>query len=965
VGVARGVRFLLIAALGAGLGLASAPVTQAATVDGADVQLLPRHYSDQPYANQLAAASPGYVLHGIHDLPWADGHSHDTIVRVSDGAPVWSDFDPSADTTATGLAGPYFTEKVGQSTYWPTSVRFFDVETHALAGTITRPDSETLGAIGPGWILTSRPDPDHYPDQYLVIHRLDGTTSAVPTVKTGNIPQVVGTDGRFAWVKSATGDSLSQVDLSAGTATVVANPSGGWWSGVLVGPTQIFDIADQYNGHQIVTTIDRTTGAQSSHDVVSGITGDGPQYVTLGDGLAVWNPSHGTGSSLWKVDLVAGSLGDVVADHLSDVKQAGPGQVAMIDASQVPGTIRADEGSGPFPVADLPPRAEGSAAIAFDGTVRSTWGDSTIWAIDPDQPSAGWTPTSFTTQQRITTSGGTVLAEDYNDNGLPSTHWHLSWSGGQRDLDSPGLALGHGGELVVRQADTPGAGFTVERVRTGEVVATADDRGAVADGSWVWHWSAPGLLTGTDVDHPDTPARTVNLPTSTTLAAVRGRWALVGNAGAKVIDTLGVVAPISVPANGYNLPAPVLGAGFVVSTANVYDQWGGITGTRLIVTDLSPTHESRDVVDPVSGRVPTTFAVDEAGSHALAYVDYGGLPKVLRLPWLKDAPLTITDTAAPVLRGAEGTGSRVSSSVPVTVHDQWDYADQGTESSPASGVASYSVRWRVRAVTADFGGWTTATSATSATLDQTLAPGQELCAQANATDASGNTSAWSDQRCTRVDGTAPVLAPATGSARFTATDRSGNLSYQYGATDEDGVASYDVQASSAAPGSALGPWMPVRVASSTTSVQQPATPGSEWCFRFAARDTGGNVSDWSPTHCSSVAIQDASFYSPHHSARRWSRVALDGSYLRLNARGAWLRLRQFQVGHTVAVWALAGPGQGSADIYAGSVRIGRVGLSASTWRRKLVTFPMPHNGTIKVIQHGRAPVGIDAIAVER
>lgn len=962
-------RLLIVAALGAGGALATAPPTQAATVDASSVDVLPRHYSDQPVAHELTAASPGYVMHGVHDLPWGDGHSHDTILRSSDGAPVWSDFDPSPDASSTGLAGRYFTEKVGDSTYWPTSVRFFDVETHALAGEIPRPANETLGAVGPGWILTSRPDPDHYPDQYLVIHRLDGTTSTLPAIKVDNIPHYFGTDGTYAWVTSQFDFTLYQVDLAAGTAVTVPGRPGPWWSGVLIGPTTIFGIDDQYNGHVTVTAIDRTTGSLSSYDVVSGITGNGPQFVTLGNGLAVWNPYHGTGSTLWKVDLASGALGQVVADHLSDVKQAGPGQVAMIDASRVPGTIRSDDGSGPVAVADLPPVAEGSAAIAFDRTVRSTWEDTTMWTIDPDNPSAGWTQTPFTSQQRITTAGGTVLAEDYNDNGFPSTHWHLSWSGGQRDFEAGSVVLGHGGELLVRHATTGTDGYTVERVSTGQVVASVDETGAVADGSWVWHWSAPGVLTGTDVDHPGTPARTVNLPTNTTLADVRGRWALVGNAGFKVIDLLGVVAPFSVPVNGYNLPSPVLGAGFVVSKLNVYDQWGYTVGTRVIVTDLSPTHDSRDVVDPVSGKAPWTFAVDEAGSHALAYVDNGGLPKVLRLPWLKDAPLTQPDTAPPVVVNTTGTPAVVSSYAPSTVHQRWEYADQGVDPWPATGVASYTVRWRVRTGTGDFGAWTTATtsaaSTTAATVDQPVDPGQELCAQASATDAVGNTSAWSDPRCTRVDGNGPLLAPATGSPRFTTTDAQGTLDYEYGATSDYGVAAYQVQARSAAPGADLGPWMAAGISTTATSLHQPASPGSEWCFRFAARDTAGTPSNWSSARCSTVAIQDTNFYSPHHSSRRRSRFALDGSYLRLDARGAWLRVKQPQVGHTVAVWAVAGPRQGSADVYAAGIRLGHVALNSTTWHRKLVTFAMPRNGTVKVVQHGRAPVGIDAITVER
>lgn len=49
-------------------------------------------------------------------------------------------------------------------------------------------------------------------------------------------------------------------------------------------------------------------------------------------------------------------------------------------------------------------------------------------------------------------------------------------------------------------------------------------------------------------------------------------------------------------------------------------------------------------------------------------------------------------------------------------------------------------------------------------------------------------------------------------------------------------------------------WHASRAWSTATSLHQPASPGSEWCLRFAVRDTAATPSDWSPERCATVAI---------------------------------------------------------------------------------------------------------------
>jgi hypothetical protein len=772
--------------------LLGAPSAQGANVDGVDVQTLPRHMQQIPYPHELQGASPGYVMHNVHDLPWYDGHSHLTVLRTADGSAAWSDFDASPDASNVSLEGRYVVEKVGNSTYWPDSLRFFDVETHALAGTIALPGRETLAAVGPGWILSTDPSGSAGPlSSYLVVHRLDGTSDELTDVPVNTMPVYAGTEGTSAWLRDGYGGPLFQVDVASGDVSVVPRPVGMEWSGIVVGPSRIFNLDDQYNGHVKVTAIDRSTGDARTYDVLEELGGNAPRFLSLGDGLAAYHPWDQQGGTLFDVDLEAGSLGAVVEHHVSDAHSMGPGSIAMTFDAQAPGTIAVDSGTGLVPVADFPRVSEGATRISYDGDVRVTWGDDTTWSTDPDNGSAGWTDTAWTTHQNVTTSGGTTLVNDLDDSDFATSHWHLLWPGGQRDLEGQDMVLGHGGELLVRRASSDASRFEVERVRTGEVVATASDTGVVADRSWVWTTSSAGVLTGVDVDQPGQAATIVPVTTNGVGAApvdVRGRWALVAVDGTvRVVDIRGVV-PQWTPPTGYNSPGPtMLGDGFVVSSTFTYDVYHHVDGYRTIVSDLGFAHESRDLVDPVSGKSSTTYAVDEAGSHSLAYIDRGGLPKIAHLPWLHDTPLTLPDTAPPALVAASAPAALTRSTTAVQVHFSWTYSDEETPASPASGVLSYDVRYRTRKAQAAFGAWTTTSSVTQASLTRTVQPGYEVCAQSRSTDVAGNTTAWSQERCARVDGSAPVLAPATGSPRFTVPDYYGNVRYAYQATDDHAV----------------------------------------------------------------------------------------------------------------------------------------------------------------------------------
>lgn len=949
------------AALLLGSAVVASPVSAATTdgtTDAGDVQALPRHLQEVPYANKLLGASADYVMHNVHDLPYYDGHSHFTILRTSDGSAAWSDFDASPDAVKESLVGRYYVEQLGEATYWPSAVRFFDVETHQVAGEITVPSGETLFATGPGWLLTTRDTgAASVTSSDVLLHRLDGSTVELSNVAVDSIPTYA-TDGTDVWLHDNYGGPLWHVDIAAGTASVVPQPAGVAWKGLVIGPTRIFNIEDQYDGHLTVTAIDRDTGVVSSYDLADSFGGNA-SFLALGDGLAVYEPSDITGT-LWRVDLAAGTLGTQVGYDLSDARSMGGGKVATVFEAKAPGAIQVVDGTTTDFVAYLPRVSEAAWALSYDGVVSATWGDDSTWTIDPRSSDPQWTRTDWTDHQRVSTSGETTLVEDIDAQGFPTTHWHLSWPGGSRDVEAGSVVLGHGGELaVVEPPDS--TNYEVQRVPTGKVVATADATGAVADGSWVWTWQSPGVLSGVDVDHPDSPAKVVPTGlTSVGLADVRGRWALLVHGGFTVIDTRGVVSPYNFPMADNLHAGPSLGNGFVVWSAWTYDQWHHVSGTSTTVTDLAPGHESRALVDPDYGTNPTNYTADEAGSPSLAYLDRAQQPKVLHLPWLHEAPLTLPDTAPPVLGTVDAPPALVRSSSPVTASFSWSFSDPGTSASPASGIASFDVR----TAPGESGPWTSTTSTTAAAVSRVLQPGQQICAQARAVDGAGNASAWSDERCTRVDGAAPVLERAGGSPRFAFPEDGYWVTYSYGAADDDRVSSYDVQSRSAAPRHSLGTWGFQARGTTATFLRQQVQEGSEWCFRFRARDVAGNVSSWSPARCSSVAIQDRAFRSSGNTVPKYTARASDGRYLQLHARGAWLKVRG-QVGRTVALWVMVGPRQGKADVLVRGVRVGRLSLGAAHWHRRLVTFPMHRSGTVKVVQRGGRPVGVDAVAVER
>lgn len=216
-----------------------------------------------------------------------------------------------------------------------------------------------------------------------------------------------------------------------------------------------------------------------------------------------------------------------------------------------------------------------------------------------------------------------------------------------------------------------------------------------------------------------------------------------------------------------------------------------------------------------------------------------------------------------------------------------------------------------------------------------------------------------------MDGTPPVTGAISGSARFTTPDAQGGVSFTYRATDAFGVGSYDVQWRSAAYGGGLGGWVTARSATTRTTLTRSTTPGSEWCFRFRARDLAGNVSGWSSARCSSLALENTWMSRAGRTKVLASSYAADRSVTQLDAGGASVQTQRSLSGRALAFWAISGPTRGRVAVYVGGVRLTTVSTRSATTARRLYTVTTSRSGVVRLARMGTGSVAVDAIAIER
>jgi hypothetical protein len=310
----------------------------------------------------------------------------------------------------------------------------------------------------------------------------------------------------------------------------------------------------------------------------------------------------------------------------------------------------------------------------------------------------------------------------------------------------------------------------------------------------------------------------------------------------------------------------------------------------------------------------------------------------------------------------------VASTVPAPVHIEWGANESYVPGHQAGGVRSMDVRYSVEGVDGYVYPTAWQSLPTYAVVDDDIPPNTGRCYSARATDDYGTSSAWTEPLCEYVDGSAgPVTGAEGGAAEFVPWTK-GRLAYTWSSPSR-AVNGYDVGTRAAAAGRGLGAWAaPTEyMFMSSSSWSFPVSgAGTEHCLRFRVRDDLGRLSAWSTGRCTALPTDDRSLTRRGSTALAKSVLAVGGTYTKLAKKGASLTLAK-PAGRKVGLWLLRGPGQGTANVYAGTRLIGRVSGASSTNHRDLVVLAPKggFTGAVKVVQAGTRPVKVDAVSVLR
>ena len=792
---------------------------------------------------------------------------------------------------------------------------------------------------------------------------LDGSTLdvTIPGSAIAGSSRVVGRIGSVVYLQQNL--TLAALDLDTGTVTKLVGPDAdpiypyGFWHAPFVSGDRIVELEHDWSD-DTYTAVWYDAATFTEHRTPLELPGEGQLYPFGNDLIQAVGP-YGATKTLYGIDLDAGVVTGPL-DSALDVAEDGSGGVVVTvdgDPDDALGVMVDDTGVQPVTV--LPRVPEAMSSPYLDGNSLSALvGANNSW---PMSTTADGTSPWANETRRFSTAGDVRLEEIPDPLGYPTSQWELSSPGGSRIIHANKVVLGHGGELVVVDYST------IQRVRPaddGSVVEVDSPFGpakAVADGSWVW--LPPGadhIVRGFDADDPSmTRELDAGVGCSPgTLEARDGFMLITCSLGwSYVIDLSGKLPTWRVPISTISPVAPRLGNGFIAWT--YFNAWTPERDafTDLRVADLTAEHRTTSIRD-AGGSGRSMFIADEAGGKRIAYVNNSGLVAV--------RDVTRADTTPPVLTdGQAGETEYVASETPVDVHfsETWSDAEHGIES--ASGVAIFDVRTRTRTSVTDWSAWQTTEALVAAAGSEHVKPGTGVCFSSRARDVAGNVSDWSEPRCTVVDDAAPSLEPLTGPARFTMADEDARIWFAYGASDDFGVASYDVQTRDAEPGGRLGVWTDRRSATTATELSRAVVAGSERCVRFRARDLAGHVAAWSRLRCTAVGYDDRALDVGGATARGTSALALNRTVTVLKRNGATARLAKAQWGSSLAVWVLRGPDQGVVDVRVGTTSVGRIRTAAPTWRRSLVELPLPTGGPVRLIAAASEPVRIDGLAVRR
>jgi hypothetical protein len=218
------------------------------------------------------------------------------------------------------------------------------------------------------------------------------------------------------------------------------------------------------------------------------------------------------------------------------------------------------------------------------------------------------------------------------------------------------------------------------------------------------------------------------------------------------------------------------------------------------------------------------------------------------------------------------------------------------------------------------------------------------------------------------DTTPPVVAVTAPTKRTTLTDR---IETTYQGRDPAGIASFDVRHRRARYDATFAAYTyPTSWQATTATTQRLGlSRGHDTCISVRARDRVGNRSAWSPERCTARPLDDRSLRASSGWTRGTGSAFLEGTITSTTRKGVELSLPSVQA-KQVTVIATRCPTCGTAEVFVGTTRVGRLDLTASSTRRQqVIALPVQTNVrsgklTIRTTSTGRT-VAIDGVAVRR
>jgi WD40 repeat protein len=214
----------------------------------------------------------------------------------------------------------------------------------------------------------------------------------------------------------------------------------------------------------------------------------------------------------------------------------------------------------------------------------------------------------------------------------------------------------------------------------------------------------------------------------------------------------------------------------------------------------------------------------------------------------------------------------------------------------------------------------------------------------------------------------PPTVTVTAPAATTLGDRA---TVTWRASDPSGVANADVRYRVARFDGSFGEWVLPDTWQRTTATSRSLTltRGRQVCFSVRARDAYGNRSAWSAPRCTSRPLDDRALGASSGWTRGTGSAFYDGTITSTTRRGAELARTEVRANRVVVV-ATRCPTCGTADVFIGATRVGRLDLSATTTQRQqVISLPraptvLTGKLTIRVTSTDR-PVAIDGVAFRR